>query len=62
MVAACDRARVTAGRMSGRPGVAMAKANTAFRKKLAAVMTVTPMMAATRTGPGNAWKDFPWKT
>ena len=39
----------------------MAKANTAFRKKQAAVMTVTPMMAAARTPPCNSWNVFPWK-
>ena len=50
-----DRASRNAGRISGGPGLAIANANTALRKKLAAVITVTASTIATRAGPVTTW-------
>ncbi len=57
-----DRALVNAGRISGGPGRAMANANTASRKKVAAVMATTPSMRGIRTGPRIKRKVAPCST
>src|SRR5271165_2277076 len=50
-----DRARVNAGRITGGPGLAMAKAKTAFRKKHAAVIAATASTSGITTGPCTTW-------
>ena len=42
---------VNAGRISGAPGWVIANANTAFRKKLAAVIAATASTSGITTGP-----------
>ena len=50
-----DRARVNVGRIAGGPGLAMAKAKTAFRKKHAAVIAATASTGGITTGPRTTW-------
>ena len=56
------RASAKAGRIIGVPGLEIANAKTAFRKKLAAVTTVTASTSGITTGPVSTWSDFPCRT
>ena len=56
-----DLIRRITTRLDELPGFEIANANTALRKKLAAVSTTTTRTIGTRIGPRRTWKDLPCK-